>query len=178
MHSGGAYENLPDAILAARQGVDSRRIAFVGHSFGAMMGAVAAADKRFKAAVFEVGLLGMSVHIRTSPHPWAAGARKDLGDKLDHFLTVIEPLDASHYIGQLSPTVLLFQSARMDLGVPEKDTLDFYNAASEPKELRWYNSGHDVLDIAAISDRLRFLATQLGLQPVEPVLKRKIGLAN
>jgi dipeptidyl aminopeptidase/acylaminoacyl peptidase len=48
MHSGGAYENLPDAILAARQGVDSRRIAFVGHSFGAMMGAVAAADKRFK----------------------------------------------------------------------------------------------------------------------------------
>ena len=37
-------------ILAARPDVDSHRIAFVGHSYGAMMGAVAAAvDKRFKA---------------------------------------------------------------------------------------------------------------------------------
>lgn len=219
MHSGGKYENLPDAVLAAQIGavsivlepsepdedpvkwrdamiravvsirrafdvlaaradVDPRRIAYAGHSFGAMMGVVAVSDKRFKAAVFEVGLLGMSIHIRTSPHPWAAGIRKELGDKLEPFLKVLEPLDAVHYVGQLSPTVLLFQSARLDMGVPEKDALDFYNAASTPKRLEWYNTGHDVLDIAAISDRMRFLAGQLGLQPAEPVLKAKIGVAK
>lgn len=108
-------------ILVARPDVDAGRIGFVGHSYGAMMGTVAAAvDRRFKAAVFEVGLLGMSIHIRTSPHPWAEGVRTEKGDKLEEFLRGIEPLDASHYVGRLTPTALLFQSARMDIGVPEK----------------------------------------------------------
>lgn len=69
-------------ILAAREDVDARRIAFVGHSFGAMMGAVAAADKRFNAAVSE-------------------------GDRAAGCFALYP---------------------RMDLGVPEKDSLDFYNA--------------------------------------------------
>jgi len=164
-------------LISARRDIDPKRIAFVGHSFGAMIGAVAGAvDKRFKAAVFEVGLLGMSIHIRTSPHPWAAGIRKDLGDGLEGFLRVIEPVDAGHYVGQLAPTVLLFQSARIDPGVPDKDAQDFFNAASEPKELRWYDTGHDVLDIQAISDRARFLARELGLPTIEPILKAKIGV--
>lgn len=164
-------------LLAARPDVDPRRIALVGHSYGAMMGCDAAAvDKRFKAAVFEVGLLGMSVHIGTSPHPWAAGIRKALGAKLAGFLAAIEPFDATHYVGQLAPTALLFQSARLDPGVPDKDAQDFFNAASEPKELKWYDTGHEVLDIAAISDRARFLAHQLGLAPIAPILKAKIGL--
>ena len=164
-------------LLSARPAIDPKRIAFVGHSFGAMMGTVAGAvDKRFTAAVFEVGLLGMSIHIRTSPHPWAAGVRKGLGDGLENFLRVIEPIDAGHYVGKLSPTVLLFQSARIDPGVPDKDAQDFFDAASEPKELKWYDTGHEVLDIQAISDRARFLAKQLSLPPVEPILKAKIGV--
>ena len=217
-HSGGFYNQLPDAMLMARDGavsllvelsastdspeaarkemirsiislrravdilmarhdVDAGRIAFVGHSYGAMMGTVAAAvDRRFKAAVFEVGLLGMSLHIRTSPHPWAEGIRSEKGAKLDEFLRGIEPLDAGHYVGRLSPTALLFQSARMDLGVPDKDAQDFFDAASEPKQLKWYDTGHEVLDIAAISDRARFLATQLRLAPIEPILKDKVGV--
>ena len=163
-------------VLAARPDVDSRRIAFVGHSYGAMMGVVAAAvDHRFKAAVFEVGLLGMSIHIRTSPHPWAAAVRKEKGDKLEEFLQAIEPIDASHYVGRLAPAALLFQSAHLDPGVPDKDAQDFFDAASEPKQLKWYDTGHEVLDIQAISDRARFLSRQLGLPPVEPILKAKIG---
>lgn len=103
-------------LLAARPDVDPRRIALVGHCYGEMMGCDAVAvDKRFRAAVFEVGLLGMSIHIGTSPHPWAAG-----------------------------------------------------NAASEPKELKWCDTGNEVLDIAAITDRARFLARQLGLARSSP----------
>jgi len=142
-----------------------------------MMGTVATAvDRRFKATVFEVGLLGMSIHIRTSPHPWAQGVRGEKGDKLEEFLQGIEPLDAGHYVGRLAPTVLLFQSARMDPGVPDKDAQGFFDAASEPKQLKWYDTGHEVLDIAAISDRARFLSAQLHLPPIEPILKEKIGV--
>jgi cephalosporin-C deacetylase-like acetyl esterase len=165
-------------VLVARDAVDPRRIAYVGHSYGAMMGAVAAADRRFKAAVFEVGLLGMSIHIRTSPHSWPTSMRDDLGANLEEFLEVIEPLDAVHYVGKLSPTVLLFQSARFDRGVPNKDAVDFFNAASEPKQLRWYDTGHEVLDIQGIADRARFLADQLALRPVDSILREKIGVSN
>src|SRR4030095_210191 len=64
-------------VLLSRNDVDPSRIAIVGHSSGAMMAAVAASiDNRFSAAVYEVGLLGMSIHIATSPGTWAQGVRK------------------------------------------------------------------------------------------------------
>jgi len=80
-----------------------------------MMSAVAASiDDRFRAAVFEVGLLGMSIHIATSPGPWAEGVRKELGNQLPHFLEVISVVDAKHYIGRAPAIPKLFQSAWYD----------------------------------------------------------------
>jgi dipeptidyl aminopeptidase/acylaminoacyl peptidase len=43
-------------LLMARGGIDARRLGFVGHSYGALIGVDAVAvDRRFGAAVFEVG---------------------------------------------------------------------------------------------------------------------------
>lgn len=219
IHSSGAYEQLPDAMLMAQAGavsllinpigpnwggppntwpdsmaqavisirrgvdlllqrddVDPQRLAFAGHSYGAMIGVDAvASDKRFRAAVFEVGLPGMSVHIRTAQIPFATDLRKLLGPQLDAALSQIEPLDAIHYVGALAPTALLFQSAHLDPGVPDSQAQTFFDAASEPKALKWYDTAHDVLDIAAISDRARFLTSRLRLKPIDPILKSKIG---
>ena len=159
-------------FLQSREDVDPSRIAIVGHSSGAMMGAVAASiDDRFRAAVYEVGLLGMSIHIATSPGPWAQGVRKELGDHLSHFLEVIAVVDDKNYIGQAPAVPKLFQSARYDPGVPRKDAEGFFNAASQPKELKWYDSGHDIDDLRAIIDRTRFLAKNLQLSNVDAVLK-------
>ena len=73
-----------DAVVGIRRGldlllqridIDPQRPAFVGHGYGAMMGIDAvASDRRLKTAVFEVGLPGMSVHLRTAPIPFAASA--------------------------------------------------------------------------------------------------------
>ena len=61
-------------ILAARKDVDRKRIAFVGHSGGTIWGADAlAVDKRFKAAVFEVGLQEFTYHICAGPFPSRLG---------------------------------------------------------------------------------------------------------
>jgi dienelactone hydrolase len=159
-------------VLQSRVDVDPSRIAIVGHSSGAMMGAVAISiDDRFRAAVFEVGLLGMGVHIATSPGSWAQGVRKELGDQLPHFLEVISVVDDKNYIGHAPAIPKLFQSARYDPGVPLKDSEDFFNAASPPKELRWYETGHDVDDPGAISDRVRFLAKSLRLGSLEGLMK-------
>jgi dienelactone hydrolase len=151
-------------ILRSRPDVDPKRVAYVGHSYGAMIGAVAVAvDRRFKAAVFEVGLLGMSYHIGTSPHAWPAGVRQALGTRLNHFLEVIGPVDAVHYVAYEKPAVLLFQSARRDEGVPQKDAQDFFQAASEPKELKWYDTTHQMNDEKVVADRKEFLSKQLQL---------------
>jgi cephalosporin-C deacetylase-like acetyl esterase len=110
-------------VLEARDDVDPQRIAIAGHSFGAMMSAVAASvDPRFKAAVFEVGLLGMSIHIGTSPHPWAQGVR--------------------------------------------------------PKELKWYDTAHDIDDLGAIADRARFLAKALNLSAAGKIIQSKSAPAR
>lgn len=220
LHSSGAYQQLPDAMLLAQAGavslpinpigpnwdqppdtwrgpmidavvsirravdlllqrsdVDPQRLGFAGHSYGAMMGIDAvASDRRFKAAVFEVGLPGMSVHLRTAPIPFAAGIRNRLGPQLDSALRLIEPLDAIHYVGSLAPIALLFQSAHLDPGVTDAQAQTLFDAASQPKSLKWYDTAHDVVDIVAISDRARFLATHLGLKPIDPILKSKIGV--
>jgi len=163
-------------VLENRDDVDGTRIALVGHSSGAMMGAVAASiDKRFRAAVFEVGELGMSVHIGTSPGDWATRTRKELGKDLPHFLRAISAVDAGNYIGHAPAIPKLFQSAWYDPGVPHKDAQDFFDAATGPKELKWYDTGHDIDDIAAMADRARFLAKALGLEGIEGLLQKSIG---
>jgi uncharacterized protein len=96
-------------ILSARKDVDPNRIAFVGHSGGTILGADAVAvDKRFKAAVFEVGLEGFTYHICTSPYPFAVTSRKELKDQLLSWVSVLAPLDAILYVGARSTHRLAF----------------------------------------------------------------------
>jgi cephalosporin-C deacetylase-like acetyl esterase len=149
-------------ILSSRKDVDRNRIAFVGHSGGAMLGADAVAvDGRFKAAVFESGLQGITYHVCTSPHPFAIETRKKLKDRLPEYVSTLAPLDAIHYIGHEAPTVLLFQSARLDQGVSQSDAQAFFDAASEPKQLIWYDTGHKMELPSVTKDRTEFLKKEL-----------------
>lgn len=44
--------------------------------------------------------------------------------------------------------------------------------ASEPKEVRWYDGGHDLNDIQCLLDRAAFLEQQMGIKPVGAMLAR------
>ena len=57
-----------------------------------------------------------------------------------------------------------------------RDAEDFFHAASEPKELKWYDTGHDIDDIAALADRAQFLARSLRLKNIEYLLREKMTL--
>jgi hypothetical protein len=139
------------------------------------MGAVATSiDDRFKAAVFEVGLLGMSVHIGTNPHPWAQDFRKQLGTGLQSYLQTIGAVDAKNYMGRAPTIPKLFQAAYFDPGVPHRDAENFFQAATERKTMKWYDTGHDVDDISAIGDRARFLGKVLDLPNAEQILELKL----
>lgn len=126
-------------------------------------GSVAGIDKRFRTFVLIVGLEGFVRHYRESPI-WADMRRTVKKSDFDHLLLTLAPLDAAHFIGKSSPTPLLFQAARFDPGVPEAHTRDFFKLAGEPKELRWYDTGHDMNDPQPLSDRVMWLRTHLKIQ--------------
>ena len=56
-------------LLLARPDVDPRRLAFVGHSYNATVGAIlAGVDRRFKAFVLMAGALSDQVDFRSAPY--------------------------------------------------------------------------------------------------------------
>jgi hypothetical protein len=58
---------------------------------------------------------------------------------------------------------LLFQSARFDEAIAQSDAKAFFAAASEPKQLKWYNTGHKMNAPAVTKDRTEFLKKELGM---------------
>jgi cephalosporin-C deacetylase-like acetyl esterase len=150
--------------LAAR-GVDAKRIAYVGLSFGAMMGgSLAGTDHRFRTFVLICGLEGFVRHYSMSQHP-AIASMRSRAPKADFekLLAAMAPIDAKNFIGKATAP-LLFQAARFDPGVSESDTQDYFAMAPQPKELKWYDSGHDLNDPQAFADRQAWLRKQLGLK--------------
>ncbi len=150
-------------LLARRSDVDEDRIGYVGLSFGAMMGGVlAGVDKRFRTFVLVAGLVGFSHHYRDTQQPVDARWREATPEEeWARFLVTISSIDAEHYIGNSAPTPILFQSARYDIGVPEQKSQEFFEAAAEPKELKWYETGHMINDPQAVADRAAWLRRHL-----------------
>ena len=120
-----------------------------------MIGAnLAGTDKRFQTFVLISGLIGFSDHYRDTNHPLIAPFRQATPPEVfEQFLRTVSPLDARHFIANSAPTPLLFQAARHDIGVSESESRGFYEAAGEPKDLRWYETGHDINDPTAFFDR-------------------------
>jgi dienelactone hydrolase len=166
--------------LASRPDVDSRRICLVGHSSGAMLSAVVAGiDERFKCFAFEGGELGMTFYYRGTIRPEDRRNReKGPADEMMKALATIAPYDAIHYVGHIkAPT--LFQAGRLDLGVSEADSNYFYEATSGPKQIKWYDTAHDMsYDSAVLKDRAEYLQKQLGIDPPMPVICAELALGR
>jgi outer membrane protein assembly factor BamB/dienelactone hydrolase len=142
-------------VLASRPDVDRKRVACVGHDFGAMYGAVlAGVDPRVNA-----GLALQAGH--TSFSDWFLLSAKLEGEAKDRFVAQLAPLDPVNYVGKAKAPVL-FQFAKDDVYVPKASADAFFAAAAEPKEIRWYEAGHGLSE-QAVRDRQDWLAARLGL---------------
>ena len=167
-------------LLAARGDVDTNRIGAVGHSGGSIkLAVVAGIDHRFKCFVIEGGVLGSTYHFRFTNHPIDRNARKYMPTKeYQGLLNSIAPFDNVHYIGHATAP-LFFQSALFDVGVTEQASLDFFNAAGGRKEIRWYETSHEMgNDPAVVKDRIDFLSRELAFPSPVPMLLKDMRVVE
>jgi fermentation-respiration switch protein FrsA (DUF1100 family) len=127
--------------LAARADVDAARVGLVGYSMGSFLGVLVAAKH---AAVKAVVL--------------AAGGDLPEGTPFGRLVRVAaDPLRA---VRQLDGRPLLMVHGRTDRTVTPAQAQRLYAAATEPKELRWWDAGH-YLPTAAIADAAEWLRDRL-----------------
>ena len=144
-------------VLAAQPRVDRKRMALVGHDFGAMYGILAAASEKRLSAVALQAFTG-------SFSDWFLYNQKQLTpDARQRVIERLAPLDPLKFIAQLGSTPVLLQFAEKDFYVPS-DHAEALNAAVRgPKQILWYQAGHGLNDQAS-QDRQKWLRQALKLK--------------
>lgn len=143
-------------FLLSQANIDEKRFALVGHDFGGMYGVLAGSlDQRPSHYV---------VMAATPRFPdWYLYGPKLEGQTRDEFIRQFSPLDPITHIANLSPAPVLCQFGSDDPHVSKERAEEFFRAAGQPKELRWYEAGHG-LNEAATLDRKNWLKEKLNLQ--------------
>jgi len=148
-------------VLRARTNVDDERIAYLGISYGAAMGALfVGIERRLEAAVLVVGDGGLVSHF-TGPEDSSFMGSLTCATRVNWF-RVMAPIEPVRFIPHASPTALLLQNGRLDDLVPVADAEALQAAAPQPRTIRWYNAGHG-LNQQALLDRLDWLHEMVGL---------------
>lgn len=161
-------------LLSSRRDVDPKRIGFVGHSAGAQCGAILdAVDKRPAAFVFMGDPVSIREAVLVSDLPQAVALRKAVGlEKLKQYRDTHDWADPGSYASHLGPAPAIFQYAMHDEFVPEVMAKHYFESASGPKEIQFYDSTHS-LNAKARQDRCEFLRKHLHLAwlPTESLWK-------
>jgi uncharacterized protein len=151
-------------LLIARPDVDQRRLAYVGISYGAAMGGLlAGVEDRIRAYILAVGDGGLVSHF-TGPDDPNEPPQPLSAQDWERWLAAMRPIEPINFIGQAAPAALLFQAGTKDQLIPQADARRYQQAASQPKEVRWYKAGHE-LNCTAREDMMAWLGRHIRINP-------------
>jgi predicted esterase len=139
-------------LLLSQPKIDPKRIAFVGHDFGAMYGTVmGAVDKRPTTYVLMAAV----------PHfiDWFLFARKP--KSIDDYRRQLAPLDPVNFVSQLAPAPVFFQFAAHDEYVSAAAAAEFYGSAQPRKQTATYDTHHHMRGSDVSADRVTWLIRML-----------------
>ena len=143
-------------LLLSQPNVDAKRFAFVGHDFGGMYGMLAGSlDQRPSHYVV------MAATPRFSD--WYLYLPKLEGESRETFIRQMAEIDPIVHVPNLMPAEVFFQFATDDFHVPKERAEEFFTAAKDPKEMKWYEAGHG-LNEDTTRDRKAWLKEKLGLE--------------
>lgn len=164
-------------LLMSHEDVDTRRIAYVGHSYGAQWGAIlSAVDKRMKTSVLMAGVPSDSVFWVESTDPGVVAYRESAKKEAvaNYLRTATMPLAAISYVPFAKPIPLFFQFAKKEQAFSLSAMNRYYNAASEPKTIKWYDTGHELNDPQALFDRAEWLESQIDITSLKPIIEKML----
>lgn len=143
-------------LLLAQPGVESARVAYVGHDFGGMYGVLAGSlDQRPAHYV---------VMAATPRFPdWYLYLPQLEGEAREAFIRQMAGIDPITHVPHLAPAAVFFQFGADDPHVPQERAAEFFAAAKHPKAMKVYEAGHG-LNEAAAEDRKAWLREKLGLK--------------
>jgi dienelactone hydrolase len=149
-------------LLLARQDVDPRRLAYVGHSCdGTAGGFLSGIDKRFKAFVIMAGDLSFDVDSKTKT--LQEYRQKTGAEKFDAYAAKYSWMEGGKYISHAAPAAMFLQYATDEPFLNADLAKQYCELASEPKKLKMYSAPH-ALNPEATGDRILFLAEQLSFK--------------
>ncbi len=142
-------------LLLAQKDIDATHIAYVGHDFGAMFGALLASeDARPTKWV-------LMAAVPTMVEWYRLGKKKQALPDLAGYSAAIAKYDIMAGLSGLKGKAALFQFATKDGYVPEAKALTFIGGMPGPKTAIFYDADHDLEVPGAIADRRAWLAKQL-----------------
>lgn len=153
-------------LLLARKDVDQKRLAYVGHSYHASMGAfLSGIDRRPKAYVLMAGPLSDEIDFKT---PTYEEFRQKVGpEKFDAFAAKYSWSDQGKYIKHAAPAFVFMQFATKERFLTPEHVRKYETVVSDPKMLKIYDAPH-ALNAEATRDRIEFLTKQLKLKKLSP----------
>lgn len=165
-------------ILVDRDDVDANRLGFVGHSWGASLGAVlAAVDPRPSSLVLITGRPSWTGFLETSDEEWVNRARERLpAADWDLYISLMAPLDAMAEIDGVDAERLYLQYGTADTVVPP-DVSEQLIEAAPGAAVDLYDAGHALND-EATADRVAWLAERLTLEPISEEILAGVGLPD
>lgn len=143
-------DRIADALgfLLSWPAVNKSRVAYVGHDFGGMFGALLAGG--------EMRVQYWAIHAATPRwHEWYLLGR----GKMEAAMEATADLDPIKAIAKARGD-FYFQFATKDSYVPKERAEEFFNAAPDPKKISWYEAGHE-LNAEAVRDRIAWLSERL-----------------
>lgn len=128
-------------FLMAQKNIDPNRMAFVGQNYGASLGAVlAGTDHRLRAYVLIAGVPNLSLFWEKSQRQIAVKARETITpEQIQKYVDSTKEFAAVNFIKKAAPASIFFQFAKWDNWITKAMALQFYDAASSPKKIRFYD---------------------------------------
>jgi len=154
-------------LLLSRKDVDPKRLAYVGHSYGAQWGAIlAAVDRRMRTAVLMAGVGETGDIFLKNPDPEFAELRKQLPPAmLEAYVRTTGEVDGIRFVPKAAPVALLMQFGKFEQYFDRDSANRYATAATEPKKVLWYDAAHDLNDPQCLKDRYQWLVERIGLRP-------------
>ncbi len=140
-------------LLVARSDVDPKRIAFVGHSWGAELAAImAGVEPRLRAVAIVCGWSRMATDMVATGMP--SDPRTYMG--------VVSVFDGYRFLAMPGQRRVLIQYGRQDPNIPTAQRTELTRSTAGAKIRKDYDAGHDLVALpAAAADRLAFLLAAL-----------------